>query len=738
MKIVANKSIFKTSKLLVFIILLLFFISGMLFAAYISKNAHMSYLNLQLEYVKKSGFNFVSNAIEADSDGIETYYLDVKFKEWRKLADQRNEVWNYSAMIKHRPFQWNDSIDKVEIKGKIRFENEVKKVKLKLLGLNFDHFAEPKKWSFRISIKGDNTIDRHKKFNLLIPRSRSYVNDFVGQNYLKELNLIYLRTKPVKLVLNGDDLGLYYKEEFYDKRLIEHNHFRESAILRLSNFDIDISVNKYIKYKDILDKFQEKIDFVKHNKTEVAELFDIDKMADRIALSILFGDYHSLIDFNQRYYLNPFTAKLEPLGREWHLTSYHNETSVLEIIKYIKSTEKALYKELFKTDLFLKKLNTSINRLASESFQKKMDEKYLYEIESLKKTFYSEYLFFDTPLSLIRKNATVLRKNNAWIELNPEKTKLNVLNDVLEYAQISNDTILINKSISLTKKLRIPSGYKVIIEPGVDIIFENNAQIISESPFIAIGKAQDSIRFETKAKDNNNGGILFLNTKGSQFEYVKFKGLRNYRDDFRTLPGSICFYESTVSFSNTSFDTNYGGDDLLNIVRSEFSIIDSELLNSKADALDSDFSKGVILNTVFKNIGNDAIDVSGTQLDISNITISETKDKGISVGEDSHITGKNIIINNSSLALTSKDLSTLNLDGVEVNNCDVVFTVFQKKSEYGPASINCLNVTYKNYKEEYLVQTDNSLFINSTESKVKVKDVESKLYGAIYGKSSKQ
>ena len=106
-------------------------------------------------------------------------------------------------------------------------------------------------------------------------------------------------------------------------------------------------------------------------------------------------------------------------------------------------------------------------------------------------------------------------------------------------------------------------------------------------------------------------------------------------------------------------------------------------------------------------------------------------------GEDSHITGKNIIINNSSLALTSKDLSTLKLDGVQVDNCDVVFAVFQKKSEYGSASINCQNATYKNYKEEYLVQKNNTLIINSNEINLKVKDVESKLYGAIYGKSSK-
>ena len=737
MKIIPYKMLFKPSKWGLLVILLIAFIGGIIFGASSSKNAQMSYINTNFKYVKKTGFNFISNALESDADDIEMFYLDVKFKEWRKLADQRNNVWNYSNMFKFYPFQWHDSIDKVEIKGKIRLGNDITKVKFKLIGMNYDHFAESKKWSFRISIRGDNTIDRQKKFNLLIPRSRGYVDDFIGQNFLKELKLISLRIKPVKLILNGDDLGVYYKEEFYDKRLIEHNNFRESAIIRLNNYEIDISEAKYIKYKDILDKFQTKIDLVKNNEAEVSDLFDIDKMADRVALSILFGDDHSLIDFNQRYYLNPFTSKLEPLGREWQYTQYINKTSVIENIETIKNLEYTLYKDLFNNDIFLKKLNKSISNISSELFLKEMDGKYLKDIESLKKALYSEYVFFDTPLSLIHKNAAILREKDHWITLKPQENKRSKLDNLLKYSEVYNDTLLINKDISIKEKVHIPAGYKVLVKPGVNILFENNGQIISESPFIAIGTEKDSIRFEAKTKGNNNGGILFLNTKGSIFKYVKFKGLKNYSDNFRTLPGSVCFYESAVSFSNTTFDTSYGGDDLLNIVRSEFSITNSELLNSKADALDSDFSNGVIKNTVFKNIGNDAIDVSGTLLDISNITISEIQDKGISVGEDSHITGTNIIINNSSLALTSKDLSTLNLDGVQVDNCDVVFTVFQKKSEYGSALINCNNTTYKNYKEEYLVQINNTLIVNSNERNIKVKDVESKLYGAIYGKSSK-
>ena len=57
------------------------------------------------------------------------------------------------------------------------------------------------------------------------------------------------------LVLNGEYLGIYTQEEFYDKRLLEHNSLRESAIVWLNNLETRISKSKYLKYKFIIDKF---------------------------------------------------------------------------------------------------------------------------------------------------------------------------------------------------------------------------------------------------------------------------------------------------------------------------------------------------------------------------------------------------------------------------------------------------------------------------------------------------
>lgn len=714
------------------------FILGFFFAASLYKNSKIIYYKDSLQYVLETGPSFITNYFMSSTDNLETIFLDIKFKEWRKLVNQRNNVWNYSTVFKYFPFQWTDSKEKkIEIKGKMTFNNQINKVKLKLTGMNYDHFGDPKKWSYRISVNGDNVIDRQKKFNLLIPPSRDYVNDFIAQTFLNELNMISLRAKPVKLVLNGENMGIYLKEEFYDKRLIEYNKYRESAILRLNDdFTIEISDANYIRYKSIIDKFKKKLASFIDGSINIEKIINIDKMSDRLALSVLFGDSHSLFSLNQRYYLNPFTFKLEPLGREFMYSLYKNKSHINQNINEIKNIN-SVNNKLFSNNEFLNKFNKSISKIISQNFIQNIFTKNIDEIDNMEKIFHSEYPFFESNESLIYLNAKILRESTDWLQLfrlnnlNFEKEQINNINLLNE---VKNDTILIDQSITIYDKLYIPKGYTVYVKPGVNISLKKDGQILSESPFYAKGSVNDSISFISNTK---NKGILFLNTNKSYFEYVRFKGISNYYDEYRNLPGSVTFFESPVIIKNCSFDTSFGGDDLLNIVSSEFEISNSELLNSLADALDSDYSNGSINNTLFKNIGNDAIDISTSNITLNDINIINAKDKGLSGGEDSKLIGNNINIYDTSLPLSCKDLSIMTLNNVKINNSDVVFSVFQKKPEYGPASMTCENITFSNYKKDYLVQKNNNLIINSKKITQKVKDVESKLYGNLYGKSSK-
>ena len=57
--------------------------------------------------------------------------------------------------------------------------------------------------------------------------------------------------------------------------------------------------------------------------------------------------------------------------------------------------------------------------------------------------------------------------------------------------------------------------------------------------------------------------------------------------------------------------------------------------NSKYDALDIDFSKIKVDNTIINNAKNDCIDLSSGNYEFNIINISNCEDKGISVGEKS-------------------------------------------------------------------------------------------------------
>ncbi|HHS95559.1 MAG TPA: hypothetical protein ENJ45_03135, partial [Phaeodactylibacter sp.] len=95
--------------------------------------------------------------------------------------------------------------------------------------------VDPDKWSFEVKVKGDKSIHGMKTFGMLIPKSRGFMTDWLAFELLKKRGLMGLRTDFVNVTINGTDHGLFYLEERFDKRLIEHNKLREGIIFKLNN-----------------------------------------------------------------------------------------------------------------------------------------------------------------------------------------------------------------------------------------------------------------------------------------------------------------------------------------------------------------------------------------------------------------------------------------------------------------------------------------------------------------------
>ena len=152
--------------------------------------------------------------------------------------------------------------------------------------------------------------------------------------------------------------------------------------------------------------------------------------------------------------------------------------------------------------------------------------------------------------------------------------------------------------------------------------------------------------------------------------------------------------------------------------------------------MDSDFSNGEVNGTLFINIGNDALDFSGSLSKLNSVNIEGIGDKAISAGENSKIIGREINISDAEIGITSKDLSMVNLDEVKMDKTKLGFAIYKKKEEFGGGHAKITNLKMMNIELINLIDLDSSLSLNNKIINTKNTNVSDMLYGVTYGKSS--
>ena len=292
----------------------------------------------------------------------------------------------------------------------------------------------------------------------------------------------------------------------------------------------------------------------------------------------------------------------------------------------------------------------------------------------------------------------------------------------------------LTKSIVLSEDIYIPSDFLVIGQPGLRINLQNGASIFSKSAFSFMGSEDEPI---TVRSSDGSGGLAILGPQeDSYFLRTNFENLASPNKGYSGLSASLNFYGTHVTLANCSFQDNHA-EDLVNVINGQYKIVDSRFINVKSDAIDSDFSDGIISRTTFESVGNDAIDLSGSNAEIDNISINGVGDKAISAGENSELKGTSVAVLNAEIAITSKDLSLVDLTDITISNTKLGFAIFQKKKEFGAGRAIIKNLSMNSVSQIHLVGTTSLLSLDGEEVTDKRQDVGGLLYGAIYGKSSK-
>lgn len=152
------------------------------------------------------------------------------------------------------------------------------------------------------------------------------------------------------------------------------------------------------------------------------------------------------------------------------------------------------------------------------------------------------------------------------------------------------------------------------------------------------------------------------------------------------LTGCLTLYNVTVD--QTDISASDGGcEDSLNIISSRGNLKRVLVKRSFADAIDIDFSEVSIGYVGVQNGGNDCLDVSGGIYVIDKAELTSCNDKGVSVGESSRLTAKNLIVTDAGIGVSSKDFSILTLHDYSARETPRCLEAFQKKVEFGGATI---------------------------------------------------
>jgi hypothetical protein len=278
----------------------------------------------------------------------------------------------------------------------------------------------------------------------------------------------------------------------------------------------------------------------------------------------------------------------------------------------------------------------------------------------------------------------------------------------------------------LETTLVLPVGYRVLAGSGVAIDLANSAKIISYSPLEFIGDELNPVRIFTS--DGTGQGLTVLKAGSeSRLRHVAFSGLKNPDDNGWVLTGAVTFYESPVTFRDCEFRDNKS-EDSLNIMRSEFLIDQCAFQNAPSDAFDGDFVKGSVRRCTFCDIQGDGVDVSGSEVHISDIFAQRMGDKGISLGEGSKGQGERISVIDSRIGMAAKDVSDGIFKNVQITNCEFGVAVFQKKPEYGPARLQLTDLTLERVKEKYLIEEGSRLIIDDEDRYYTHRSVKELLY----------
>ena len=271
--------------------------------------------------------------------------LFIKFKNLNKIYDDRNRAVSLGL-------NYNSQYVPCKISDGIKFL----KCKVKLKGDLEDHWDTKVRFSMRIKVK-NGYIHGLQNFSIQKPTTRQFPYDQSFAQIHSDLGgLANNDQRFYNIKINDEYWGLMNIEPNIDDKFIESRHIKRSGVFRISNQDnwVYLNDNNLIENHFISDptiffsqrgkeakilknkNSREIYSYIFHSlNSKNPNIFDRKKMVDSFMNAMVWGNLHSLFNYNSFYTWNAYTQKLEPI-----LTDQGNWQKIDETAKKDKKLTK--------------------------------------------------------------------------------------------------------------------------------------------------------------------------------------------------------------------------------------------------------------------------------------------------------------------------------------------------------------------------------------------------------------
>ena len=338
-------------------------------------------------------------------------YLDIKYKDLQKLEFLRQESLSAGTTEGNR--DW--------VKVKVSNEGRTLKAKMRLKGGMADEHVEGTKWSFRVNIKGENTLFGMKEFAVMSPMRRNLIGEWFIRKVFEKEGLIARKYEFVEVVINGKSKGIYVIDERYDNVMLERNHRKEGPVIKidqtpifmdkiqlnpserdnyhlsmditafnLNNFLQDKQLKKmFLKAKELMERFRLGL-------LTTSQIFDIEKLAKWTAIGDVMGAWHGFAFSNMRFYFNPVTSKFEPVPDDNYNERAFNYSAEFRIFRLNDFYNKGKFlKQIFSDYLFTETYLRELERVTQRSYLDQLFNEFNDEIRNYSYILANDYPFYN-------------------------------------------------------------------------------------------------------------------------------------------------------------------------------------------------------------------------------------------------------------------------------------------------------------------------------------------------------